>query len=242
VNACAGCAAEIRPGARFCTRCGTPVEVAEQTPTGPTVPTMTAPPPAPRQPERSQPGGVPGRAPVRPSARIVTAAVVAVLVLAGAGGAAWYFTQRDDTTAVAAPIAPAAPSPPGADQSVAPAPASLDVRVASDRSVAESVVGSWVPQIAAKQAGLVENGTYDDARILQEFQDLERTHPDAILVRSDDYSTFRRPGFWVVLVATPYSTAAEVNAWCDANGFDKGDCFAKRLSHTEGPEGNTVAR
>jgi hypothetical protein len=166
----------------------------------------------------------------------------AALVLTGAGGAARYFTRRDDSTAVAAPIASAAPSPTGADQGVAPAPASLDVRVASDRSVAESVVGSWLSQIAANQAGLVANGTYDEARIRQEFQDLERTHPDAILVRSDDYPTFGRPGFWVVLVATPYSTATEVNAWCDANGFDKGDCFAKRLSHNEGPQGNTVAR
>lgn len=46
----------------------------------------------------------------------------------------------------------------------------------------------------------------------------------------------------MVVVATPYSTAAEVNTWCDPNGFDKGDYFAKRLSHTAGPQGSTVAR
>ncbi|MCU1631281.1 MAG: hypothetical protein JWP64_6230 [Pseudonocardia sp.] len=90
VSACAGCAAEMRPGARFCTRCGTPAAVAEQALTGPTVteppttgPVWTAPPP-PRRPEWSQPGGARGRAPARSSARVVAAAVA--LTHRGAAG------------------------------------------------------------------------------------------------------------------------------------------------------------
>jgi hypothetical protein len=179
----------------------------------------------------------------------VTAAIAAVVVLA-AGGTAWYLTHRGDpTNTAAAPVAPAvaAPALPSASRTVATppsaAPQSLSTRAAADRGTAESMIGYWLPQLSSKQAGLVVNGTtYDDALIMQEFQGLARAYPTAFLVRSDDYSTFKRGGFWVVLAAAPSSSAAQANAWCDAHGFGRDDCFAKRLSHTDGPQGNTVAR
>lgn len=113
----------------------------------------------------------------------------------------------------------------------------------SDIALAESVVDSWVPQISSKKTGLVVDGvTYNDALILLDFTYSQAAHSDAILVRSDDYSSFRYSGYWVTLIAEPYSTASAANAWCDGQGYAVNDCFAKRLSHTDGPDGNTVLR
>jgi hypothetical protein len=83
---------------------------------------------------------------------------------------------------------------------------------------------------------------YDEERIWKEFQAAAAAYPDAALLRSDDYSSFKRAGFWVTVVTRAFPNAESANAWCDAEGFSPDNCFAKRLSHTDGPEGNTVPR
>jgi hypothetical protein len=40
----------------------------------------------------------------------------------------------------------------------------------------------------------------------------------------------------------PYSTGQSANGWCDSQGIGKDDCYAKRLTHTGGYEGNTLPR
>jgi hypothetical protein len=175
----------------------------------------------------------------------VTAFVAVVAV-----GVWWYFGSDD--TSIAGPVpSTASPAPQASSRSVA-APSSAPLRsdptsdlgswAANDRTRAESLVGSWVPQISAKQQGLVVNGrTYTDQMILEEYLQARQTY-DAVLVRSQDYSTFQRPGFWVVLVPNPSTTAAAANAWCTAQNFGPDDCFAKKISHTESPNGGTVHR
>jgi hypothetical protein len=97
-----------------------------------------------------------------------------------------------------------------------------------------------VPQISSKAVGMEVNGAvYDADRILQDFQDANRRY-DAFLVRSDDYSTFQRSGYWVLLVPQRFTDGRAANSWCVANGFSPDGCFAKRLSHTEAPDGNTL--
>jgi hypothetical protein len=44
------------------------------------------------------------------------------------------------------------------------------------------------------------------------------------------------------VLARTFDDAAAVNAWCDRQGLDPDACFAKRLSRTSGPKGNTVTR
>jgi hypothetical protein len=46
----------------------------------------------------------------------------------------------------------------------------------------------------------------------------------------------------VVGLARPFAEGAAANAWCDRQGLDPDACFAKRLSRTGGPKGNTVTR
>lgn len=224
---CPACAAPQRPGAAFCGQCGTPQPVA---------------PPSPAAVRR----------PVSPA--LVTIAVVAVLLVA-AGATAWFLLSGNGRTAAAAAPTPIAqpsggvaptesawPTSTGSQASTHTAQQALASWAESDRPSAESLIGWWVPQISAKADGLVVGSTvYTDDMILAEYLAAQRAH-HAVLIRSDDYTSYQRPGFWVTLVPQAYSTAAEANAWCDAQGFAADDCFAKKLSHTTGPAGTDVHR
>lgn len=224
---CTNCGAGLRPDDRFCTQCAAPIPA---------------------------PGGA-------RSTPVVWAVVVAVVLLVTAGGATWYVLHgrtgtttsaaSGTSTATAAASAEAFPEAlPRPVQSPAPArssapsdpTAALAAQADADRPTADAAVGLWLPQISSKFAGLEVGGvTYDDAQILAEFQDA-RNRYGAILVRSGDYSTFARAGLWVVLVPQPSAEPDAANAWCDSQRFGPDDCYAKRLSHTEGPSGNTKHR
>lgn len=139
-----------------------------------------------------------------------------------------------------APTSPAssAPTPPPATPA-----AQLLRQQADDAPAVEALVGKWVPQVSAKSVGLVVDGvTFDEQRILADFQTIAARYPDAVLLRSEDFTSFRSPDFWVTVVPQTFAAAADANAWCDREGFAADDCFAKRLSHTEGPTGNSVPR
>jgi serine/threonine-protein kinase len=170
---------------------------------------------------------------------------LAVLVLAAAAAGTAYLLRAGTHPATS-------PEPVGrsaTNSAAAGAPPSAQARdrlaavVAADRAAAEALVGRWVPQVASKQVGTVDAGmAYDEAAIVAEVEALKRRFPEAVVVRSDDFASFRRPGFWVTLVAVPSPSADGANAWCADNGFAPGQCFAKRLSHGSGPQGNTVPR
>lgn len=206
--------------------------------------------PAPRPTGRSN-----GSRP--PSTATGVAALVASLLVLGSALAVYLF--RDDllyreVTGVAQAAGPTAGAPgPGPGSTVPTTPSgsltagdpaeALQRQVATDRVRAEALVGQWVPQLGSKAPGLVVNGrTFDEASILADFTVSRSRFPQTILVRSDDYTSFRRGGFWVTLAGQPFATAQEANAWCDQQNLLRDDCFAKRLSHTEGPEGNSLAR
>ena len=62
------------------------------------------------------------------------------------------------------------------------------------------------------------------------------------MVSSNDYSSFVYSNYYVAMVPREFPTAAGANAWCDSEGFSADNCFAKRLSHNDGPDGNSVER
>jgi hypothetical protein len=180
-------------------------------------------------------------------------AALALVTVAGVVAGVTYLVQEKEPAAPSASggSSRATTSPPAATPSsalhgdpVAMSPrVTLDALVEADRAEAEALVGSWVPQISSKEVGTVDDGrSYDEVAILAEINAAKARHPQAVVVRSDDYTSFRRPGFWVTLVATPTSSPDGVAAWCDENGLGPDDCFAKRLSHSDGPAGNTVPR
>lgn len=119
-----------------------------------------------------------------------------------------------------------------------------------DRALADSLVETWVPQVSAKRPGLdVEGdqlGPYDASMVLADHEEYRRRYAavgyDVVLVRSQDFTSFKLPDFWVTIVASSYPSPESANAWCDAEGLRPEDCFAKRLSRSNPWKGSTVPR
>ena len=221
MTTCSTCGNGLEYEDRFCRRCAAPV------------------PPGPADGRRP-----PGRGPV-------VAGVVAVVValLAGATAVAWSLRPAGGAgTSPTAEGVASGPPPPAVASTPAGRPipptgdptSALAAQAAADRPTAEASVGYWLPQISSRAAGLqVGDVLYDDARILAELQEAQRRH-GAILVRSDDFSTSKRSGYWVFLVPQRFTVPQAANSWCVAAGFEPEDRFAKRLSRTDGPDGNTL--
>jgi hypothetical protein len=176
------------------------------------------------------------------------AAATAALVVAGVA----LFVVLRPSAIQTAPTKPA-PAPPvgseqrGATQTTAAtrvvSEADLQQQVDADRGVAEGLVGSWVPQLSSKQLGLTVHGvTFGYPEIFADFQSLHSRFPRSVLIRSDDYSTYGRPGYWVTIMAESYASPDAANAWCENNGIPAEDCFAHRMSHTDGPAGSSKTR
>ncbi len=122
-------------------------------------------------------------------------------------------------------------------------PVRLAQYVEDDRAAAEALVGYWIPQISSKQLGTFSDEiTFGYPEIVADIEMLKASYPGAVVLRSDDYSSFSRDGFWVTVVGERFTTPAQANSWCEGMGFASDECFAKRLSHSEGPTGNTVHR
>lgn len=265
------CGTELLPGLRFCVNCGTDrasgavqapaasPSVPGRAPTPWAEPSGTALRPAPVPPSPTAwPGAVThaGAAPTQarpwsPGPWLVALSVVLVVLLS-AGAVlvtlrpALVFGEESPVVApaAAAPADPAAPAAQPFMPAVVPtASDELRDQVDRDRGRVESVTGLWVPQLSSKRPGTVDNGIrYDDTTILSHYRGLAARYPGAALLWSGDWPVFKGDDYWVVIVAQPFATPAQANAWCDQQGFGADDCLAKNLSHTGGPAGTTVNR
>lgn len=140
------------------------------------------------------------------------------------------------------PTTPTTSSDPVPDDE-ATAQSMLQQQVEQDRSQAESFVGSWLPQLSAKKPGMAADGVvYDYRKTWSDFLDKRAQHPDAILVWSGEFTGFRYGDFWITMVPEPFSDGSSANAWCAGQGIGVDECYAKRLTHTGGYEGNTLLR
>lgn len=116
----------------------------------------------------------------------------------------------------------------------------------SDRPFVEAALfDRWVPQLSSKTVGITDKHTgvtYGDAGdILDHYLGLRARYPDLRLVNSSTYSSFKLQDYWVIIDADAFDSAEAANAWCDAQGFDPTECYAKRINN--GPyEGNTKTR
>ncbi len=263
------CGAELRPGLHFCMGCGAdrapepagsrspgPDPTPVYRPTAPAswsapapgrasspVPASASMPSTPIGPA-AVPAPVAPVAPWSPGPVLVIVSVVLVVVLSAA---AVVFTLRPELL-LGQPAATVAPAAAPAAQPFMPAVApsatdELNDQVDSDRARVESVTGWWVPQLSSKRPGTVDGGIrYDDTAILSHYRGLAAQYPGSALLWSGEWPVYKNDDYWVVIVAQPFSTPAQANAWCDAQGFGAGDCLAKNLSHTGGPAGTTVNR
>ncbi|MDD7917647.1 hypothetical protein [Actinomycetospora callitridis] len=155
-------------------------------------------------------------------------------------GMPWAAGAGTSTAGGAPPASTAVPASPALPADPAQA---LETQRGADAGAAEALVGSWAPQLSAKKQGLVVDGqTYDAATILTDHQRLRGQQPDAILVWSGDFTSFRSSDFWITLANRPFSSADAANAWCQSAGFGPDDCYAKRLSHTGDYASHTALR
>lgn len=188
----------------------------------------------------------------RPGRGLLPALVAAAIIIGGGAGGALLLMPADRgavpaTGSAATPAAPsdraAAPTSAAVGSGARTAPTTLREQASADQATVRTLVERWVPQISSKAPGRVIDGvTYDEARIWSEFRALRAKYPDVVLLPSGDYRSFAQRGHWVTVVARGFADAAAANAWCDRQGFAPDDCFAKRLSRTGGPTGNTVSR
>jgi hypothetical protein len=268
---CPSCATPWRPGMRFCTSCGTAKPVAASLPTPapmpvpvpraipqatlrtmpaprqPLPPTAWGPPAYPPMPPFPAPPAPPEPPPPRRSSRVLIAlACVLAVVAAGLGaflvvGTPWSDGAAPDVTAAPGSAAQQGPAP-AVTLPADPAQALQTLRQ-GDAGAVEGLVGAWVPQLSAKKAGMTVDGrTYDSAAVLDDHQQLRRSHPDAVLAWSGDWTSFRGRDFWITLVNRSFPTGEAANAWCAQAGIGPDDCYAKRLSRTGGYAENTAMR
>lgn len=237
--ACPRCRAPWRPGARFCTTCGGTAPVGAEIPGPrpaqplPAEPPWMPPPPPPPAPQ-----------PPRSSRGLIALVCVLAVVAAGLAG---YLVVGTPWSAEVGPQVAATPAPAGSSSGAAALPAdpeqALRAQQSTDAGAVEGLVGTWVPQLSAKKAGMSVGGrTYDDAAVLADHQELRRTHPDAVLAWSGDWTSFRGRDFWITLVNRSFPSGEAANAWCTQAGIGPDDCYAKRLSRTGGYGENTALR
>ena len=153
--------------------------------------------------------------------------------------------QATDIESPSSSSAPDSPAPgDSTEDGEAPATAGeqLDAHVTDGTRIAEEQLSDqWVVQLSAKKPGLeADERTWDEEAILQEFEENQRRHPEAVMLWSGDWSSFRLADFWVTVLAEPYDSPDEALATCTNLGLDRDNCFAKKLSKSEGPEGTTA--
>jgi hypothetical protein len=142
------------------------------------------------------------------------------------------------------PLTAVLPAAPGHGSLEGTARNGLDELATYDRPwVQRYLQNQWVPQISSKKVGLVADGiTYDNSAILRDHVKLRQEYSGVRLVRSDDWTTFASPGWWITVVSQPYPLPDMANRWCDSQGIDADNCFAKMISSIYGPPGTTVLR
>ncbi|MGE3285139.1 MAG: hypothetical protein AB7J32_03415 [Pseudonocardia sp.] len=137
------------------------------------------------------------------------------------------------------------PGPPVPQEPVAVAPVSaaqgrLDERVRTDRLAADALAERWVPQLHAVRIGTGPGDAASADEVLRRRDTVVAARPGALLVASADFTSFEKPGWYVLVAPRGFATASEALAWCRAEGLSRTSCYAKRLSHTAGPAGSTV--
>lgn len=214
----------------------TQVMTAPPQPTSGPLPILPAAPP-PRRAMQAQPRPRPkSRGPKAP-----VLAAVAVVVFAVIGVSLWLIGDREGWWTTAAGGSETTTTPPATEETrpttettqELSAADQLSQRIDEDRPEVEQLFGRWVPQLSAKNDGMVVDGeTYDLDAVLANHLDLRNAHPESRLLWSGDYPVFRFDGFYVTVVALPFDTAAEANTWCDEREFPVDECFAKFINDT----------
>lgn len=119
----------------------------------------------------------------------------------------------------------------------------LDQKVEDDKVVfKQNLIGKWVPQIASKKVGMEADGKVWDAdAIYEEHQELANEYgtSQVLLLKSEDYASYRQPGYYVTVIDSSYDNPDDALQWCTFHSLDADHCYAKQINTTGGPDGTT---
>lgn len=119
----------------------------------------------------------------------------------------------------------------------------LDQKVEEDKVVVDqNLIGKWVPQISSKKVGMEANGqVWDEDAIYEEHQELANEYgaSQVLLLKSEDYASYRQPGYYVTVIDSSYDNPDDALQWCRFYSLDADHCYAKQINTTGGPDGTT---
>lgn len=119
----------------------------------------------------------------------------------------------------------------------------LDQKVEDDKVVVDqNLLGKWVPQISSKKVGMEADGKVWDAdAIYEEHQELANEYgtSQVLLLKSEDYASYRQPGYYVTVIDSSYDNPDDALQWCTFHSLDADHCYAKQINTTGGPDGTT---
>lgn len=208
-------------------------------------PSQPAQPPV-AQPVHSDPQAHGPQKPAR-NRWIATIAVIAVVALIVTGGIILLGprTGIEPASPESAPpaVATSSPETTGYQSLNEKAKRELDSIVSSSDPELKALEGMWVVQLSAKQPGNMSGDTtWDYATILDEYKQNEEKYGKLAMLKSENWSTFRLRGYWVTVIPQGYDSPEPALEKCEELGLDRDNCFAKRLSLTDGPDGATKLR
>lgn len=233
-----------------------PTPQAPPAPAAPAQPQVTPPQPATAQPATTSADG-------SKTSRILMGVSALILVAALAVGGTYLFMRNDDGTVSSQGTATEDQPATGDEDQPATGPdqasladdsgtsgdsgasgeESLDQKVEDDKVVVEqNLIGKWVPQIASKKLGMEADGKVWDAdAIYEEHQELANEYgtSQVLLLKSDDYASYRHPGYYVTVIDSSYDNPDDALQWCTFHSLDADHCYAKQINTTGGPDGTT---
>ena len=109
------------------------------------------------------------------------------------------------------------------------AQAALDAMVSADRGRVEQLVGSWVPQVGSGRPGFVDGGAATTASSLESSFEQSRQQYGAVVFVTGEF-VGQRDGFYIAVVPSPSTTAAEALGWCRAQELGPGECYARLVT------------
>lgn len=119
----------------------------------------------------------------------------------------------------------------------------LDQKVEEDKVVVDqNLIGKWVPQISSKKVGMEADGqVWDEDAIYEEHQELANEYgaSQVLLLKSEDYASYRQPGYYVTVIDSSYDNPDDALQWCTFHSLDADHCYAKQINTTGGPDGTT---
>jgi hypothetical protein len=140
------------------------------------------------------------------------------------------------------PTVPAPASGPGTDAE-APESALAALRriaAADEGRIDDELAGRWLAQLSSKTRGTTDDGiVYDYDDVLALHLRLRARYDDVVLLDTTEWGSFKTRGLWVTLHGQAWGTSREALLWCGSEGWDHGNCYAKRVTRPGPPDGNT---